>query len=1108
MRNKENRGTFRRALTAVAVTASSLVAFGVASIPAIPAASAQPTCTDSWTGTAGDGMWTTGANWNAGVPSGSSVACIQLAGTYTVTISGSASAAVLELGATSGTQTLDISGASTQSTLSLATATGSDIAGHGILELDNGSGSTLLTGGNGVTLVNDGTFETLGGSATNDYLRVNLTNDSDGTVNISGASTLQDSSTTTTNKGAFTLSSGGSLALSGSSNFTDSGGTLADKGALNLNGGTFIQSGGTESANAVVISGATLTDSAGKGSFSLVGGSDFSGTIPSGQTVTILGNSTYGQANVTATNGLVNNGTLAVDSEATSAAILAGGNGVTVTNNGTFETLGATGAIDYLRDNLINATGGTVDISGATNDQDSTTTTTNKGAFTVSSGADLDLSGSSNFTDSSGTLSNKGALNLNGGTFIQSGGTESANAVVISGATLTDSAGKGSFTLVGGSDLSGTIPSGQTVTILGNSTNGQANVTATNGLVNNGTLAVDSEATSAALLSGGNGVTVTNNGTFETLGATGAIDYLRVNLINAAAATVDISGVTTDQDSTTTTTNSGTFTVGSGDTLDLSGGSNFTDSSGTLANNGTLNLNGGGTFTQSGGTESANAVVIDGATLTDSAGKGSFTLVGGSDLSGTIPSGQTVTILGNSTNGQANVTAATGLVNDGTLAVDAEGTNSALLSGGSGVTITNNGTFETLGATGAIDYLRVDLINSSGGTVDLSGVTNDQDSTTTTTNDGTLSVADGATLALSGGSQLVEGTTATFQPTVDATNGAFGVTGGTVSLAGTLGITTVGKPTLGQAFNVVSGSTVSGSFSGFDFGPNAYVITVGASSVTATTATPFKLTGKNVAANEDLPFSGTVATHTTGSQAGPVYTATINWGDGTGTTSGTTTKTAVTGKHNYSSTGTFTITTTLRDQFGTVETVTSTATVTLPPAPTVTLVKPASVTAGKSATLTITGTDFTTNSSVSFSNSGITVTSVTWKSASSLSVKIKVAGKAAAGAGNVSVTTPGGTGGCTSCLTVIVPPKVTSISGPLAPGAKTTVTVKGSGFETGLAVTTNITGATVGSITSVTSTSFSVSITVPSGTAPGSTYKLTVTNPDGGKVTYSKLAVS
>jgi fibronectin-binding autotransporter adhesin len=929
MRNKENRGTFRRALTAVAVTASSLVAFGVASIPAIPAASAQPTCTDSWTGTAGDGMWTTGANWNAGVPSGSSVACIQLAGTYTVTISGSASAAVLELGATSGTQTLDISGASTQSTLSLATATGSDIAGHGILELDNGSGSTLLTGGNGVTLVNDGTFETLGGSATNDYLRVNLTNDSDGTVNISGASTLQDSSTTTTNKGAFTLSSGGSLALSGSSNFTDSGGTLADKGALNLNGGTFIQSGGTESANAVVISGATLTDSAGKGSFSLVGGSDFSGTIPSGQTVTILGNSTYGQANVTATNGLVNNGTLAVDSEATSAAILAGGNGVTVTNNGTFETLGATGAIDYLRDNLINATGGTVDISGATNDQDSTTTTTNKGAFTVSSGADLDLSGSSNFTDSSGTLSNKGALNLNGGTFIQSGGTESANAVVISGATLTDSAGKGSFTLVGGSDLSGTIPSGQTVTILGNSTNGQANVTATNGLVNNGTLAVDSEATSAALLSGGNGVTVTNNGTFETLGATGAIDYLRVNLINAAAATVDISGVTTDQDSTTTTTN-----------------------------------------------------------------------------------------------------------------------------------------------------------------------------------DGTLSVADGATLALSGGSQLVEGTTATFQPTVDATNGAFGVTGGTVSLAGTLGITTVGKPTLGQAFNVVSGSTVSGSFSGFDFGPNAYVITVGASSVTATTATPFKLTGKNVAANEDLPFSGTVATHTTGSQAGPVYTATINWGDGTGTTSGTTTKTAVTGKHNYSSTGTFTITTTLRDQFGTVETVTSTATVTLPPAPTVTLVKPASVTAGKSATLTITGTDFTTNSSVSFSNSGITVTSVTWKSASSLSVKIKVAGKAAAGAGNVSVTTPGGTGGCTSCLTVIVPPKVTSISGPLAPGAKTTVTVKGSGFETGLAVTTNITGATVGSITSVTSTSFSVSITVPSGTAPGSTYKLTVTNPDGGKVTYSKLAVS
>jgi hypothetical protein len=69
------------------------------------------------------------------------------------------------------------------------------------------------------------------------------------------------------------------------------------------------------------------------------------------------------------------------------------------------------------------------------------------------------------------------------------------------------------------------------------------------------------------------------------------------------------------------------------------------------------------------------------------------------------------------------------------------------------------------------------------------------------------------------------------------------------------------------------------------------------------------------------------------------------------------------------------------------------------------------------------------------------------------------------------------------------------------------VTVKGTGFQTGLQVTTPIPGATVGAVGSLTATSFTVPITVPSGTASGN-YSLTVTNPDGGKATFTKLAVS
>jgi hypothetical protein len=74
--------------------------------------------------------------------------------------------------------------------------------------------------------------------------------------------------------------------------------------------------------------------------------------------------------------------------------------------------------------------------------------------------------------------------------------------------------------------------------------------------------------------------------------------------------------------------------------------------------------------------------------------------------------------------------------------------------------------------------------------------------------------------------------------------------------------------------------------------------------------------------------------------------------------------------------------------------------------------------------------------------------------------------------------------------------------------------VTGTGFIAGIKgvpgskVTTNIAGATVAPPTGVTSTSFHVTITVPSGTAASSTYTLTVTNPDGGRVTYGNLSVS
>jgi uncharacterized membrane protein len=145
---------------------------------------------------------------------------------------------------------------------------------------------------------------------------------------------------------------------------------------------------------------------------------------------------------------------------------------------------------------------------------------------------------------------------------------------------------------------------------------------------------------------------------------------------------------------------------------------------------------------------------------------------------------------------------------------------------------------------------------------------------------------------------------------------------------------------------------------------------------------------------------------------------------------------------------------------------------------------------------------------VTFSNSSVTVVSVTYKSTKSLRVEIDIAKTAPTGAGNITVNTPGGNGTCTGCLAVDAPPKVTSVSPPLTPGMTTTVTVTRTGFQNGLTVSTRIERAAVGAPTSITATSFSVAITVPANTPAGSSFHLTVSNPDGGTVTYRHLAVA
>jgi len=128
-------------LTAVCLACSVV---GLAALPA--ATSADPSCTDTWTGDAGDGLWQTAGNWSTeSAPSSSDVACIGSGVTVHIT-EGTNQAALLK-----DEGTLEISGGSLElasateaSSVESLTLSGGTLTGAGELDV---AGSLSWTGG-------------------------------------------------------------------------------------------------------------------------------------------------------------------------------------------------------------------------------------------------------------------------------------------------------------------------------------------------------------------------------------------------------------------------------------------------------------------------------------------------------------------------------------------------------------------------------------------------------------------------------------------------------------------------------------------------------------------------------------------------------------------------------------------------------------------------------------------------------------------------------------------------------------------------------------------------------------------------------------------------
>ncbi|HEY3772316.1 MAG TPA: DUF6531 domain-containing protein, partial [Solirubrobacteraceae bacterium] len=326
----------------------SLVAIDAAGISSTAttwsvAVETPPTCSDTWTGSAGDGSWDTAGNWSTGaVPTQQDYACLpagssaQVNNTDTVgrvqdlgTLTISAPLTIADPANASAVNNLVLS-----STGTIATASDLDVTSTAQL-----GGGTLA--GSGSLVVQSGAAATVDRSA-NNSVRVNAELQNDGTVTV-GSGQLQVNGTLVNAAGGTVLdnsedgglSGGGTLINDGSLEKTSGTGTSAVNPAIDNEGTVDAVTGGLNFLGGTVAgdsgSGSWLDSSSGALSFSYgqftLGAVNAAGVFNDATSVTINGELTTGDllvSNLLTLNGsatigdalMVQGGVLSVSDEA------------------------------------------------------------------------------------------------------------------------------------------------------------------------------------------------------------------------------------------------------------------------------------------------------------------------------------------------------------------------------------------------------------------------------------------------------------------------------------------------------------------------------------------------------------------------------------------------------------------------------------------------------------------------------------------------------------------------------------------------------------------------------------------------------------------------
>lgn len=651
-----------------------------------------PTCTDNWTGPAG-GNWNTPSNWDNGVPSASSIACIPASGSVDLAASPANPIGALELSGSvvvpsAATITVDgpvyvlaggavtISGADycTNSPRPASATVSGDLTNAGTVTLEHlgtcsGGPATLSVSGT-LTNVAGGAVDATGCTCGSYFLDGSLLNQ--GTVTVSeGALFYQQASSTLDNAGALSVSAGTTLTLGAATSLIeDSGGALANSGTV-TGAGAITQGDGSTTGNAVVMTGGSI-DFSGTGTpaaYFLAPGASatMSGHIVAGVTMTIAAadycTNSPRDAVMTVTGDSSSAGTIELTHAGNcrgGTAVLAAAPGSTLTSSGTLLLDGVSGSAGGLRlvaGDVVSTGSVYLEIGAAklegTGGSYAAGDFVNDGQMTVAAGTSFGVLAGGTFTNGDGAAPGSAGIAVSGsgssagtfasaGSFVEGSGTTSGEPLLAGGSLSYTGGGASSVTIPPGENaaFTGSLSAGQTLTIFGAdycAGGYPATLDALTGFTDAGTIDLSYSPNCGGgkpslVLPAGDTLTIATGGLLESTGTSGAPFGVTGSVLEAAGGTIAVGAGTLGISNPGTGARfetDGTLTTAAGSTLATGAGVQYVDTGGSTDNGGSIVVQ--GQFVQAAGAISGNAVtVVHGPLDMTGPGAGAFAVPPGS----------------------------------------------------------------------------------------------------------------------------------------------------------------------------------------------------------------------------------------------------------------------------------------------------------------------------------------------------------------------------------------------------------------------------------------------------------------------------------------------